>query len=277
MPRPATPAALAILVRASLFAIAALLSTGAAMGHEFWIAPERYRLAPGVPLRADLMVGNDFSGAAQPYIPSRTARFELHGGEEPITLAPRIGDRPAVDLPASDEGLLIVLHETTDFTLTYDDWEVFARFTDQKDAAWAQARHRARGLPESGFSESYRRFAKALVTTGQGAGQGADRRFGLAHEIVAKANPYHGANTLPVTLYLHGAPRTGAQIEVHARREGTVSRTILRTDAEGRANVPLTPGTEYLLDAVALEERAPQAPGDPVWHSLWASLTFRTD
>ena len=50
----------------------------------------------------------------------------------------------------------------------------------------------------------------------------------------------------------------------------------LKTDAEGRATVPVKPGYRYMLDSVVLREPAPDlaAGRDVVWESLWANLTF---
>ena len=55
-----------------------------------------------------------------------------------------------------------------------------------------------------------------------------------------------------------------------------MSYTSVRTDADGRALVPVTPGSEYLLDTVVMQPAPePQAASDPLWLSYWASLTFQ--
>ena len=46
--------------------------------------------------------------------------------------------------------------------------------------------HQARGLPDTGFRESYRRYAKTLIAVGDGAGN--DPSIGPASEIVALSN-----------------------------------------------------------------------------------------
>ena len=53
-----------------------------------------------------------------------------------------------------------------------------------------------------------------------------------------------------------------------------VTVTLHRTDAEGRAVLPVEPGHVYLADNVTLLPLEQDSSGDPVWHSLWASLTF---
>jgi hypothetical protein len=136
----------------------------------------------------------------------------------------------------------------------------------------------ARGLPETGFRETYRRHAKSLIAVGSGAG--ADRAVGLAIEIVALANPYTDdlSAGLPVLVLLDGEPRRDVQVELfETALDGTVTITLHRTDADGRAVLPVRPGMEVLVDSVVLRRLPNDDPAaGPVWHSDWASLTFRT-
>lgn len=255
----------------------ALIVAHPARPHEFWISPETYQVAPGEEIVAELRVGENLEGAGYPYIPARTARFEIVIGDAVLDPEARTGDRPALSHPLPDDGLAIVVHETADSRLTYPNWEKFVAFTEHKDFAWAQEAHRARGLPDAGFREVYRRYGKSLVAVGTGAGE--DRPVGLETEIVALANPYTDnlSGGLPVRVLYLGAPRVDAQVELFAKAsDGSVEVTLHRTDDLGVAILPMRPGTEYLVDAVILEPVEAEAENDPVWYSLWASLTFRT-
>lgn len=225
---------------------------------------------------ADLRVGQMFSGAAYAYIPATFERFELVQGERVVAVSGRAGDLPALTMPAPAEGLWVIVHQTGNSVLTWNEWEKFESFLRHKDAVWVLDEHRARGLPETGFRERYSRYAKSLVAVGHG--RGADRPVGLLTEIVALANPYTDdlAQGLPVRVLYEGRPRANAQVEIFARApDGTVSDSFTRTDAEGVAVIPVAPGTEYLIDAVVLRPVAEEGPRAAVWESLWASLTFR--
>ncbi len=95
-------------------------------------------------------------------------------------------------------------------------------------------------------------------------------------EFVALANPYTADMDLglPVQLLYQDAPRPGAQVEVFDRApDGTVRVTTAQTDAKGIALIPVSPGHEYLLDAVFLRP-APDL-DEAVWESHWASITFK--
>jgi uncharacterized GH25 family protein len=263
----------------ALLTIVALgTSAPAANAHEFWLTAEDYAIAPEDTLRVGLRIGSQMKGSSLIYLPKDIARFEVIQGNRTVPVTGRMGDNPALVMDGLAEGLAIVVHETSDSVLTYTDFAVFQRFVAHKDFATALADHATRGLPETGFKETYRRHAKSLVAVGSGAG--SDRVVGLAIEIVALANPYTDDLTagLPVLVLLDGLPRVDVQVELfEAAPDGTITITKHRTDANGQTVLPLRSGSEYLVDSVVLRRLPNDDPAaGPVWHSDWASLTFRT-
>lgn len=249
--------------------------------HEFWIEPEAYTVDPGNPVTAMFRNGENFAGSALSFIPNRSERFDIVSGDTVTEVPARVGDNPAVNVADLPEGLLTILHETTDSTLTYREkegrsgWERFVGFAEHKDLGDVAAAHVDRDLPQDMPTESYRRFAKALIAVGDGAG--SDARRGLRTEFVALANPYVDdvSGGLPVQLFLDDAPKPDAQIEMFDKApDGTVTVTLHRTDGEGRATLQVTPGHAYLIDSVTLLPLEPQAEGDPIWQTLWAALTL---
>ena len=243
--------------------------------HEFWISPQTYIIGERDQLVADIRVGEKFKGGASGFLPPRFVRFDLVMGDKVIPVDGRIGDRPALDMPAIAAGLVTVVHQTTDSTLTYSEFQKFINFTTHKDFAWAVDEHKARGLPDTGFKEVYSRYGKSLIAVGDGAG--ADQNVGLLTEIVALANPYTDDLTdgLPVQVLFDGAPRRGAQVELFERSpDGEVAVTLHRTDATGTVIIPVQPGHEYLVDSVVMRAIDPVNDKGHAWESLWASLTF---
>jgi uncharacterized GH25 family protein len=256
-------------------AVFCLIGPMSAQSHEFWIEPMPYSVGSTDSVNAGLRNGQFFEGVTIPYIPAITERFEVVTGDAVLPVEGRLGDRPALNNMPVPEGLAIVVYESTDSTLTYDEWQQFADFVRHKDLAGTIEAHSARGLPDTGFDERYRRYSKALI--GVGNALGADRVIGLRIEIVAGANPYTDDTSggLPLQVYLDGQPRPDAQIELFERApDGTVAIETYRTDAEGRATVPVKPGHAYLADSVAIRALEPAQQGDPVWHTDWAALTF---
>ncbi|WP_116132114.1 DUF4198 domain-containing protein [Tropicimonas sp. IMCC34043] len=261
-----------------LLSLGLTLTAVVAQAHEFWISPESYQVAPGDDIRGRLEVGQQFSGSSLLFNPDHFVRFEAIDPEGTRAVSGRLGDDPALVVPARGDGLLIAVHETTDRVLTYPDLDHFRVFVDQKDFRGAIDRHLARGLPDAGFVETYRRYAKALIAVGSGAGK--DQRVGLKIEIVAEANPYTDdlSAGMPLRVWLDGEPRADAQVELFERdADGTVTLQKLRTDAEGHVIAPVRPGADYMADSVVLLDM--DLPKDaeakaPAYHTDWASLTF---
>lgn len=229
----------------------------------------------GAPLIANLRNGQGFVGSKLAYFSKRTERFELIHDSKPIAFQGRMGDVPALQTIAPTDGLLVILHETTQSVVFYSEWEKFRSFAEHKGFPEAIERHATRGLPQTGFKEDYRRFAKALV--GIGAAKGADTASGMETEFVALANPYTDDLTggFAVLLLYQGKPRPNALIQIFARApDDAVVITNIRTDEKGRATILVQPGHTYLLDAVILRE--PTHETEAVWESLWAAMTFAT-
>lgn len=179
--------------------------------------------------------------------------------------------------PALEDGLMVVIYESKDSTLSYKDWDKFAKFISHKSLGPIEQLHEGRGLPKTNFKESYRRYSKALL--GIGTGQGEDRAFGLETEFVLLENPYAGntATGIPVLLLYQNKPRINAQIEVFQRdMSGKVTVNYQQTDENGKAVINVLPAHDYLLDAVIL--RKPHSiieqTSGAIWESLWAATTF---
>jgi uncharacterized GH25 family protein len=267
-----------MISRPHLFALTAFVATmflgpATSIAHEFWIEPQEYQVQSDAPLIADLRNGQKFTGSELAYFDKRFQRFDLVQNGKTIPADGRMGDVPALQLKAQGDGLLVIVHQTVPKTLRYSEWEKFAAFVTHKGFDDIPARHAARGLPDKGFSETYTRYAKALV--GIGTSEGRDAPTGMETEFVALTNPYTDdpSQGMAVQLLYQGAPRADAQIEVFDRNpDDVVTISLERTDADGKATIPIHAGHTYLLDAVVLRE-APEN-DKAVWESLWAALTF---
>ena len=253
-------------------------SIGGANSHEAWLAPQDYTLAVGEVMKVSLLQGTGMKGSPLVYLPNDITRFEVVQGDTTLPVAGRLGDEPILNMPAGIDGLAIIVHETKDSSVNYAEFSVFESFVTKKNLNMALADHKSRGLPQTGFRETYRRYAKSLIAVGKG--NGSDRAVGLKIEIVALANPYtdNVSAGMPLQVLLDGNPRTDAQIELfQTAPDGTVTISFHRTNADGQVTVPVLKGMEYLADNVsliALPNNDPAA--GPVWHSDWASLTFHT-
>jgi hypothetical protein len=256
--------------------ILGLLTTPAA-AHELWIAPLAYQVDTETNLTAHIVNGQDFKGTNLPFVPQRFAHFITFVGDTGMQVESRVGDSPALDQAAVSEGLNVVAYQARNATVDYENWAKFQKFLDHKDLGDQLANHEGRGLPLEGFKEVYSRYSKSLI--GVGAAQGADKRVGLATEIVALTNPYTDdlSNGMRVQLYYLQDVRGNEQVEVFEKAaDGTVNIFTVRTDDKGIASVPVKSGYAYMLDAVVLRAPAAQLAADTgaVWETLWANMTF---
>ena len=255
---------------------AALITIMPAQAHEFWISPEKYMIDPAGQLVAHIRVGQQFSGSSYSYLRNGFVRFDIVAEDEVLPVEGRMGDRPALSMTAPGDGLAVIVHQTTDYFLTYSEAEKFRSFVTDKGYPQLIEEHADRGLPETGFRERYSRYAKSLIAVG--SGDGADEAVGMTTEIVALANPYTDdlSNGFPVSVLYRGEPRRNAQVDLFEKDpDGGVTLTKYRTDGDGTAVLPVRSGYEYLVDAGLLRALEPEDERSPVWESLWASLTFQ--
>ena len=268
--------------RAALAAAIALTATSTP-AHEFWLEPDDYTIAAGDLLEADIRIGQNFKGNAYSFNPANHTRFEIVDGDGAAPVTSRIGDVPAVAQRVEGAGgLAILVHQTTDSRLTYDDPAIFARFIEMEGLDGTAEAHAARGLPESGFREVYSRHVKSLVDTGPG---GLDRALGLPIELVVEDDPYADPppEAIAIRALYEGEPMVDALVNVLVRAPGAPeAETLLklRTDAEGRVSVPVAdlPPRDVLANVVKMRQPDAAKAGatDAVWESLWASTTFST-
>ena len=236
---------------------------------------KNFQVAPGEKIEIELRNGEKFEGLNLSFFKNRVKRFFWDLGESEVQIKSRAGDVPAAQFTVRDDGLIIVVYESTPSTIEYKDWEKFVRFAEHKDAEHVLSQHVAKGWPQKGFREIYHRYSKALI--GVGTANGQDRLFGLELEFVALVNPYLAdqPDNISVKLFYRGNPRAGAQIEVFERdSDSNVTVYLLRTNENGIVKVPVKPGFDYLLDSVILREFNRGENGGPLWESLWAALTF---
>ena len=261
----------------SLLVFLAFFAAQPSLAHELWIDGKNFQGQSDETIRLDLRNGQNFKGSAQAYFKSRTKSFYWSLNQETHQVEARMGDIPAFSATPGEDGLMVVVYESTPSSLTYRDWAKFDAFIQHKDLGPIEEMHEARGLLKTNVKEAYHRYSKALI--GIGAAQGADQRFGLETEFVLLGNPYRDdpAQGLAVQILYRDAPRADAQIEIFEKApDGAVKVSLMRSNAEGVAVIDIKSGHTYLLDAVLLRVPEPNAANGSLahWESLWAAVTF---
>ncbi|MGA1560266.1 MAG: DUF4198 domain-containing protein [bacterium] len=259
-----------ILQRVFFGLFAALIVSNSLQAHEFWMEPENPSVSVGDTLKIKLRVGQHLKGNQQPYIESWFEEFQIRDAEGMRPVKGMQGDMPAFAMKVRAPGLQVVNYVSSTDDLRYRSREQFERFIEYEGLTGVLERHQERGLPELGFREDYVRCAKALAVGGTAEGQ--DLLVGMPLELLAEENPYLTKSTsLPVRLFWQGEPLPDIQIRIF-HRGGETEETTVRTDTEGRAQIPLTASGFFLLNAVHMLEV--EQKNGAVWKSYWASLSF---
>lgn len=265
--------------RISAYALIGLMiAVSPVSAHEFWLEPQDFSIAGGMPIQADIRVGQDFKGDAFPFIPARFTAFKHHDRQGETDVTGTTGDLPALRLIPRAEGLNILTYVSVAERIRFQDWEKFASYLDYEGLDRIVVRHDSRGLSRDDVRELYTRCAKTLVSVGDEKSD-QDRATGMRLELVAGANPQALApgEEMSFTLLWEGEPLNDTQVALFERRaDGALaSRTLARTDADGQASFTLPASGTYLAASVHMIEAPAERKAD--WQSYWASLTFAVE
>ncbi len=221
---------------------------------------------------ASLRVGQNYDGETFPYLSSRFETFTISEDGKTREYRGHEGDQPALKAGADAPGLTVLTYVSNPSKLLYRKWETFLTYTANEGLTGAVEAHLAAGLPKTGFRETYRRHAKALIQVGPVDTRARETAQGLELELVTLDNPFDpDAKALRVALLRSGKPAPDVQIAIFRKGADGTNTEKLRTDDRGRAEITLEDGTRHLLNAVILERS--EEPGID-WNSEWASLTF---
>ena len=248
-----------------------------ANAHEFWIEPTQYQLNDDL-INAHLRVGQEFQGMVLMYNPQDFKTFKILSGSKnkKEKIKGILGDVPAINITTNLDNLLIIYHETKDKYVDYKKFQKFEDFVNEKGYQQLIDTHFEKGFPESNFIESYRRYAKSLITLN--GSEGKDKKTGLLFEFVLDQNPYKELNSeqMSGTLYYKKKPLKKNLVTIFSKYKNTklsIVNTI--TDDKGKFTFDIEPGREYLLDSVVIYPlKADPEKNEPIWHSDWASTTF---
>ena len=125
-------------------------------------------------------------------------------------------------------------------------------------------------------AESYRRFAKALMTDGN---KGFFiQKPKLDFEIIALTSPYNLEEEIfEFQLFEKGDPLENWQITIFSRDEENNYKEIVKTNPNGMGKIKIFDNRTYLISAVKLDKAnyIEKLKYKSDWFSLWATLVFK--
>ena len=267
-------------LRATAFVttLIAVMASTSVRAHEYWLEPARFEVKVGDKIEADLRNGENFKGNRLYYLENTIERFEITSNSGTFKVKGDNGDQPALSYQTAEAGLHILSYQSTFSTLGFKKWDKFTSYLDNQGLDGIASLHEKRGLPKTGFVESYARTVKALVQVGNT--EGRDRATGLPYEFVAVENPYQvpqlsfDTARINIILLLNGQPAPNRQVLVF-QDNGTVTMKTLRTNENGAVSVPLVGGGKFMLSSVHMYAGDENPETDRTeWYSYWANLVF---
>lgn len=247
--------------------------------HEFWIQPLNYSVGAGEPIQASLNAGERFRGTTYPFRYARTISAKLTNQSGETRISGVDGALPALQTKTAGNGLQILSYQSAPSQLQHSDFDKFRSYLIEDGITWVEQAHRQRGLPSTGFTEAFSRYAKSLIKAGDG--KGSDKHTGMPYEWVALNNPYRdelsnnaaGVPAMLARLQAHGEAVPDAQVTIfHDHGSDPVRRSITHTNSDGIAAIPVYDGGEFLISSVIMTQ------GERTdWHSRWVSLTWQIE
>ncbi|WP_082578512.1 DUF4198 domain-containing protein [Lysobacter sp. Root690] len=264
-----------------------LLSLAAsAQAHDFWIQPERYRIAPDTPTALTLQVGHGADRQRSKIGVRRITHFAaVSTGGSSIDLRERLHPGEASDgtfqLPAG--GYMLVLE--TDARAQSHLPAI--RFNDylQAEGLTPALQHRQRnGRMQAEGLENYSRRSKAIVRVGPSDAMTSaqwrallSRPLGLPLEIVLDQDPYAQPrpSRLPLRVIYEGRTLAGALVKLTRLEDDAQPFATQYTDADGRADFAMPTQGRWLLNVIWTKPLPASSETD--YETVFSSLSFELD
>ena len=240
--------------------------------HELWLEPINFKFNNNEVSKIHIKVGQNFNGSPFGYYDPNKKNLYLENKNKVINLPQRDGNFPAIQTLILDKGFHVLTYETNYEFLKYESIEKFEDFLKEQNFESTLEKFDKNKLP----TESYRRFAKALMTNGNKSF--FIQKPKLDFEIIALTSPYNLKEEIfEFQLFEKGNPLENWQITIFSRDEENSYKEIVKTNPNGVGKIRIFENRTYLLSAVKLDKAnyIEKLKYKSDWFSLWASLTFK--
>jgi uncharacterized GH25 family protein len=259
--------------RSLVLASAATLCSAAALAHDTWLLPGKFREAPGGKVELVLTSGMAYPASETAIDPARVERSGIRVGGETKTLTVGEKGKDALaltgTLPAA--GVATVWVELHPRTLELTPEEVEEYLAEIGAPASVRERWMATPAPRR-WRETYTKHTKTFVRVGEPQNDHSwARPVGLSFELVPGTDPTALKPGQELTVVLTRASQAAAGVAIGLVREGSPDAVLRTTDATGHATFVVPKAGRWLLRATDLR------PGDGKevdWVSDFTTLTF---
>ena len=240
--------------------------------HELWLEPVKFKFNNKEVSKIHINIGQNFIGSPFGYYDPSKKNLYLENKNQLINLPQRDGNFPAIQTQILDKGFHILNYETNYEFLKYESIEKFEDFLKEQNFESTLYKFNKNKLP----TESYRRFAKALMTDGNKSF--FIQKPKLDFEIIALTSPHKLQEEIfEFQLFEKGNPLENWQITIFSRDEENNYKEIVKTNPNGMGKIKIFDNRTYLISAVKLDKAnyIEKLKYKSDWFSLWATLVFR--
>lgn len=243
--------------------------------HEFWLQPDKFKVAVNEPFNVSLKVGEGFQGESWEAKNRRLKDVKIHGLSVTDVTKRFLSDTLAstsLSIPSVGNYLIAVTSKPSFIELAGD------KFTDYlvEDGLNNVLKLRKdKGTSDKNAREFYSRYAKTLIQVGDKMDDSFKKRIGFPLEIIPQMHPYaiNSEATMQVLVLFNGKPLKDTMVKVwHKNSDESVEPLNLQTDASGMVSLTIVPDGKWMFSTVRMQEFKDKSKAD--YESFWASYTF---
>lgn len=255
----------------SLFIILASTTLAA---HDLWLVPQIFRINPGDSVTISANTGMDFPNSLSAITPDRVNQFILMGKFEKkdITEFEVQGNSLITKCTFKKTGtyVIAVSLKPKEIKLTAEEFNEYLLHDGLPNIYELRKKE---GILDKDAVEHYSKYPKTIIQVGNKLDETPTIPLNLPIEIIPKVNPYELklGDDLEVTVLFQGKPLSDAEIAWSYPGLGEEFAGSKKTDANGKAAVPLAKVGPYVIRLTHMEWIKKQT---HEWESYWTSLTF---
>lgn len=255
---------------------ALLLISAPLLAHEFWLAPDKFFVAPNAPLSLTLNVGEDFTGVVRPFTAEKVAalrHYSAAGTVDLISRVPTVAGLDALPITFAQPGTHLIAEDARASTITLSP-DKFLSYLNSDGLEFIDAARKAAKQENEPGRERYLRCVKTLVRVGDKSDATYAVRTGQRLEITPQSDPFAArpGSRLGFTITFDGQPLAGAQVRAWHHREKILVTLKGRSAADGSIAFELPYAGPWMISLVHMIPLK-DVPGTD-WESYWGNLTF---
>ncbi len=245
------------------------------LSHEFWIDPIKYHLKNNEIAEANIFIGENFEGSSMPFDKEYFINLNLYTENKKNKIKGRLGDIPALKIKKMSKGLNIIQVESEVNYVEYNGLLKFEIFTLKKGYHDLVKKHKEKNYPNN-FFESYKRYAKSIVSVDNFDGKDVDTNMEL--ELIILDNPLINLNeSKRILLEYKNEILADHKVSIMSLKNGYFRKESFRTNEAGYFDFFFKNETKYLIESVVIIEGSNKKKDNYAkWHSLWTSYTLKT-